>query len=160
MRCMPPYYHHKLNKKNHYNRRGLHRASANVRRPRAVRAFNDNQGYQQGYIQSNQWPQNKNQTNVSNSQSNTGNSNSNSNNSSSNSSSNSNSCPSAVQYIGNVFLLGLTTLVGELVDLQAANALNVLLQPFQFENDGGVQQEILAGDVQDNDIIDLLDGLL
>ena len=69
-------------------------------------------------------------------------------------------CPTVPEYIGNVFVLGLATLVGELVDLQAANALNVLLTPFQNEQQGGTAQEILAGDVQDTDVIDLLDGLL
>jgi hypothetical protein len=63
-------------------------------------------------------------------------------------------------YVGNVFLLGLATLIEELVDLQAANALEVLLEPFQQEQDGGTKQEILANDVQENAVIDLLDGLL
>lgn len=64
------------------------------------------------------------------------------------------------EYIGNVFVLGLATLVGELVDLQAANALNVLLEPFHNEQSNDVSQEILAGNIQDTDVIDLLDGLL
>ena len=59
-----------------------------------------------------------------------------------------------------MFLLGLATLIEELVDLQAANALEVLLEPFQQEQDGGTKQEILANDVQENAVIDLLDGLL
>jgi hypothetical protein len=63
-------------------------------------------------------------------------------------------------YVGNVFLLGLATLIEELVDLQAANALEVLLEPFQQEQDGGTKQEILANDMQENAVIDLLDGLL
>lgn len=69
-------------------------------------------------------------------------------------------CPSAAEYIGNVFLLGLATLVGELVDLQAANALSVLLEPFQNEESGGTEQEILANTVADTDVVDLLEGLL
>lgn len=69
-------------------------------------------------------------------------------------------CPSAVEYIGNVFLLGLATLVGELVDLQAANALSVLLEPFQNENAGGTEQDILANTVADTDVVDLLEGLI
>ena len=69
-------------------------------------------------------------------------------------------CPSGMAYVGNVFLLGLATLIEELVDLQAANALEVLLEPFQQEQDGGTKQEILANDVQENAVIDLLDGLL
>ena len=44
-------------------------------------------------------------------------------------------CPSAAEYIGNVFVLGLATLVGEVVDLQAANALDVLLNPFLDETE-------------------------
>lgn len=67
-------------------------------------------------------------------------------------------CPSGLQYLGNIFLLGLTTLTSELVDLQAASALEVLLEP--FKNDSGVdlEQDILAaglGDTVGN--IDLLD---
>ena len=69
-------------------------------------------------------------------------------------------CPPGMAYVGNVFLLGLATLIEELVDLQAANALEVLLEPFQQEQDGGTKQEILANDVQENAVIDLLDGLL
>ena len=69
-------------------------------------------------------------------------------------------CPAGMAYVGNVFLLGLATLIEELVDLQAANALEVLLEPFQQEQDGGTKQEILANDVQENAVIDLLDGLL
>ena len=69
-------------------------------------------------------------------------------------------CPPVMAYVGNVFLLGLATLIEELVDLQAANALEVLLEPFQQEQDGGTKQEILANDVQENAVIDLLDGLL
>jgi hypothetical protein len=38
--------------------------------------------------------------------------------------------------------------------------LEVLLEPFQQEQDGGTKQEILANDVQENAVIDLLDGLL
>ena len=69
-------------------------------------------------------------------------------------------CPFAAEYIGNVFLLGLTTLAGELIDLQAANALDVLLKPFQNGQNDSESQEILAGNVQDTDVIDLLDGLI
>ncbi len=69
-------------------------------------------------------------------------------------------CPGVAEYIGNVFLLGLTTLAGEVIDLQAANALDVLLSPFQNQQTGGDAQEILAGDLEDTDIIDLLDGLI
>lgn len=69
-------------------------------------------------------------------------------------------CSPGMAYVGNVFLLGLATLIEELVDLQAANALEVLLEPFQQEQDGGTKQEILANDVQENAVIDLLDGLL
>ena len=69
-------------------------------------------------------------------------------------------CPPGMAYVGNVFLLGLATLNEELVDFQAANALEVLLEPFQQEQDGGTKQEILANDVQENAVIDLLDGLL
>lgn len=69
-------------------------------------------------------------------------------------------CPPGVAYMGNVFVLGLATLVEEVVDLQAANALEVLLAPFQQEQTGGTEQEVLAGDVQDDAVIDLLDGLL
>lgn len=69
-------------------------------------------------------------------------------------------CPDMKEYIGNIFLLGLTTLAGELIDMQAANALNVLLAPFQNEQDIGDVQEILSSDVEDTDIIDLLDGLI
>ena len=69
-------------------------------------------------------------------------------------------CPRGMEYVGNVFVLGLATLVEEVVDLQAANALEVLLEPFQQEQDGGTEQGILANDVQENAVIDLLDGLL
>lgn len=69
-------------------------------------------------------------------------------------------CPSAAEYIGNVFVLGLATLVGEVVDLQAANALDVLLNPFLDETENNETQEILANTVQDTDIVDLLNGLI
>ncbi len=69
-------------------------------------------------------------------------------------------CSYAAQYVGNIFLLGLTTLAGEVIDTQAANALNVLLQPFQNDQNDSEFQEILASDIQDTDVIDLLDGLL
>ena len=71
-----------------------------------------------------------------------------------------NKCPDMTEYIGNIFLLGLTTLVGEIIDLQAANALEVLLEPFQNKANDDVEQDVLAGNVEDGDVIDLLDGLL
>lgn len=67
-------------------------------------------------------------------------------------------CPSGLEYLGNIFLLGLTTLVSELVDLRAASALETLLEPFQGENGTSLEQDILAaglGDTVGN--IDLLD---
>lgn len=69
-------------------------------------------------------------------------------------------CPSAAEYVGNIVVLGLATLVGELIDLQAANALNVLLDPFLTEDDTTQETEILANTVQDTDIVDLLNGLI
>ena len=69
-------------------------------------------------------------------------------------------CPRGLEFVGNVFVLGLATLVEEVVDLQAANALEVLLEPFQNLQQGGTTQEVLANDVQENAVIDLLDGLL
>ena len=69
-------------------------------------------------------------------------------------------CPRGMEYVGNVFVLGLATLVEELVDLQAANALEVLLEPFQNEQQGGTEQAVLAEDVQADTVIDLLNGLL
>ena len=66
-------------------------------------------------------------------------------------------CPNGIAYVGNIFLLGLATLVGELVDLQAASALELLLQPFQGENGTDLEQDILAADLGNTiDNVDLL----
>lgn len=73
---------------------------------------------------------------------------------------NARTCPSAAEYIGNVFLLGLATLAGEVIDLQAANALELLLGPFLNEGEENAeQQEILANAVQEADIVDLLEEI-
>ena len=70
-------------------------------------------------------------------------------------------CPSGLEYLGNIFLLGLTTLVGELVDVRAASALEILLEPFQGETGTSLEQDILAaglGDTVGNiDLLDLAD---
>ena len=136
MRRMPPYYNR--------NRRYMYGVLVNRRNPRA---FYGNQGYRQGYRPTQCCSNNSNNSN-------------NGNNGNNGNTGKGNHCPSAVEYIGNMFLLGLTTLVGELVDLQAANALNVLLQPFQNEESGGVEQDVLATVLQDADVVDLLQGLL
>ncbi len=69
-------------------------------------------------------------------------------------------CPPGMAFVGNVFVLGLATLIEELVDLQAANALEVLLEPFQHGQQNSTEQEVLAGDVQADAVLDLLDGFL
>lgn len=69
-------------------------------------------------------------------------------------------CPPLAEYFGNVFLLGLTTLAGEVIDLKAADALSVLLAPLQAQDEDSASQEILAGNVADTDVVDLLSGLL
>ena len=56
-------------------------------------------------------------------------------------------CPSALQYIGNIFLLGLATLTSELIDLRAGDALETLLAPFQCETGENLEQDILAASV-------------
>lgn len=56
-----------------------------------------------------------------------------------------------IRYIGNIFLLGLLALVSELVDLQAGNVLNYLLEPFNADNSPTEQEndELLATDFSD-----------
>lgn len=49
--------------------------------------------------------------------------------------------------MGNIFLLGMATLVSELVDLQAGSALEVLLEPFRNENGNNLEQDILAAEI-------------
>ena len=51
------------------------------------------------------------------------------------------SCPAGLTYLGNIFLLGMATLVSELVDLQAGSALEVLLEPFRNENGSNLEQD-------------------
>mgnify|MGYP000038243700 CR=1 FL=1 len=71
------------------------------------------------------------------------------------------SCPAAMQYIGNVFLLGLSTLLGELIDLRAASALETLLEPFQGETGSDLEQDILAAGlgntVENVDVLGILE---
>ena len=57
------------------------------------------------------------------------------------------SCPAGLTYLGNIFLLGMATLVSELVDLQAGSALEVLLEPFRNENGSNLEQDILAAEI-------------
>jgi hypothetical protein len=59
-------------------------------------------------------------------------------------------CPSGLEYLGNIFLLGLQTLVSELVDLQAATTLEQLLAPFQNDTGSNIEQDILATEIGDN----------
>ena len=57
------------------------------------------------------------------------------------------SCPAGLTYLGNIFLLGMATLVSELVDLQAGSALEVLLEPFRNDNGNDLEQDILAAEI-------------
>lgn len=69
------------------------------------------------------------------------------------------SCPAGLTYLGNIFLLGMATLVSELVDLQAGSALEVLLEPFRNENGSNLEQDILAAEIGEmtgnNGILDI-----
>lgn len=69
------------------------------------------------------------------------------------------SCSAGLKYVGNIFLLGLATVVTELVDLQAARALETLLEPFRCDNGEDLEQDILAagleGSVADVDLLAL-----
>ena len=69
-------------------------------------------------------------------------------------------CPPGMVFVGNVFVLGLATLIEELVDLQAGEALEVLLEPFQHGQQDDTEQDALADVVQDDAVIDLLEGQL
>jgi len=69
-------------------------------------------------------------------------------------------CPSSLAYLGNIFLLGLATLTTELIDLQAASALETLLQPFKSEQGENLAQDILAADIGENALdVDTMDVL-
>ena len=54
-------------------------------------------------------------------------------------------CPSLLTYAGHVFLLGLVALAVELLNLQAGEILDVLLQPFQCNEEDTVE-DILLGE--------------
>lgn len=58
-------------------------------------------------------------------------------------------CPSGVHYVGNIFLLGVSTLLSELINLRAATALEYLLEPFQCENGANLEQDVLAAELED-----------
>lgn len=58
-------------------------------------------------------------------------------------------CPSGVHYVGNIFLLGVSTLLSELINLRAATALEYLLEPFQCENGTNIEQDVLAAELED-----------
>ena len=58
-------------------------------------------------------------------------------------------CPSGVHYVGNIFLLGVSTLLSELINLRAATTLEYLLEPFQCEDGASLEQDI-AGLYEDN----------
>lgn len=49
-----------------------------------------------------------------------------------------------VQYAGYIFLLGLITLVAEIIDLRAADTLGYLLQPFVSVEETPEEEEILG----------------
>ena len=71
------------------------------------------------------------------------------------------SSPAGLTYLGNIFLLGMATLVSELVDLQAGSALEVLLEPFRNENGSNLEQDILAAEIgESTESSDLLDIVL
>lgn len=58
-------------------------------------------------------------------------------------------CPSGVHYVGNIFLLGVSTLLSELINLRAATTLEYLLEPFQCEDGASLEQDVLAAELED-----------
>lgn len=70
------------------------------------------------------------------------------------------SCQPVLQYAGNIFLLGLFTLFGELIDLRAGAVLETLLAPFQCELGENLEEDVLAGEFAETEgVVDLAAAL-